>query len=188
MSDNIFFNIADLKKCGKNVIIGKTVRIRHPELVEIGDNVIIDDFCYISGNIKIGSYVHIASNCTLQAGKAKIVIGSFTGIAAGCRIYAITSNYLLPSLDLPVVPEKFTYGSIFEDTFIGDDVLIGANCVILNGVNIPNGVAFGANLAIRNKEYIGWRLYSDSIEKPKLKRNNKKYLEKKERLLNAAKN
>ena len=48
MSDNIFFNINDLKYCGKNVIIGKTVRIRYPHLVSIGDNCIIDDFTYIS--------------------------------------------------------------------------------------------------------------------------------------------
>ena len=57
--DNIFFDRKDLKKCGDNVIIGKTVRIRYPHLVEIGDNVIIDDFTYISTSLKISSYVHI---------------------------------------------------------------------------------------------------------------------------------
>ena len=46
MTDNIFFNRADLKHCGSNVIIGKTARIRYPELVSIGDNVIIDDVRY----------------------------------------------------------------------------------------------------------------------------------------------
>ena len=54
-----------LKKCGTNVIIGKTVRIRYPHLVEIGDNVIIDDFTYISTSLKIHSYVHISSGCKL---------------------------------------------------------------------------------------------------------------------------
>ena len=38
--DNIFFDTNLLKKCGNNVIIGKTVRIRYPELVEISDNVL----------------------------------------------------------------------------------------------------------------------------------------------------
>ena len=46
--ENIFLDKNQLKKCGKNVIIGKTARIRYPELVSIEDNVIIDDFCYIS--------------------------------------------------------------------------------------------------------------------------------------------
>ena len=44
MQENIFFDLTRLKSIGHHVIIGKTVRIRYPELVEIGDNVIIDDF------------------------------------------------------------------------------------------------------------------------------------------------
>ena len=60
-SDNIFFDIFKLKKLGKNVIIGKTVRIRYPELVEIGNNVIIDDFTYISTSLKIHNNVLISS-------------------------------------------------------------------------------------------------------------------------------
>ena len=61
MSENIFFDLAKLKRCGRNVIIGKTVRIRYPELVEIGDDVIIDDFTYISTALNIVGRVHIAS-------------------------------------------------------------------------------------------------------------------------------
>ena len=71
--DNIFFDTNLLKKCGKNVIIGKTVRIRYPELVEIDDNVIIDDFCYISTTLKISSYVHISSGCKIIGGKESMV-------------------------------------------------------------------------------------------------------------------
>ena len=54
--ENIFFDKKDLLNCGENVIIGKTVRIRSPEKVSIGDNSIIDDFTYISGSIEIGQY------------------------------------------------------------------------------------------------------------------------------------
>lgn len=61
MSDNIFFHKSELKECGKNVIIGKTVRIRYPELVSIADNVIIDDFTYISTALVISDYVHISA-------------------------------------------------------------------------------------------------------------------------------
>ena len=45
--ENIFFDINKLKT-GKNTIIGKTVRFRHPELCEVGDYSVIDDFTYIS--------------------------------------------------------------------------------------------------------------------------------------------
>ena len=40
------------KKIGKNVQIGKNVYFRYPEEVEIGDNVIIDEFCYFTTKLK----------------------------------------------------------------------------------------------------------------------------------------
>ena len=75
MNKNLFFDLNDLKYCGKNVIIGKTVRIRQPHKVFIGDGTIIDDFTYISGNVSIGAFTHIASSCTLQASSGEIKIG-----------------------------------------------------------------------------------------------------------------
>ena len=49
--ENIFFDKSKLKYCGENVIIGKTVRIRKPEEVSIGDGTIIDDFTYFFRSI-----------------------------------------------------------------------------------------------------------------------------------------
>ena len=135
-NENIFFDVSKLKACGKNVIIGKTVRIRYPELVTIGDNVIIDDFTYISGEVSIGDYVHIGSSCTLSASKSKIILREFSGISSGCRVYAGSSNYLKACLDLPTIPEEYSFGSIFEEVYLNRFVLIGANTVILPGVKI----------------------------------------------------
>lgn len=174
--ENIFFDISKLKSCGTNVIIGKTVRIRNPELVEIGDNVIIDDFTYISGNVTIGDYTHIASSCNLQASIGKISIGSFVGFGSGTKIFAATSNYLLPSCDLPTIPKEFRIGAIIEDVSIDDYTLFGANCVVLNGCNIPEGVAFGALTLISNKKYEEWNLYIGNCIKPFFKRPKEKYL------------
>ena len=69
MQENIFFDLNKLKSLGKNVIIGKTVRIRYPELVEIGNNVIIDDFTYISTQLKLHSNVHISAGCKIIGGQ-----------------------------------------------------------------------------------------------------------------------
>ena len=70
---NIFFDILKLKKIGKNVIIGKTVRIRYPELVEIGNNVIIDDFTYISTSMKLYDNVHISAKKIKERDKNNIL-------------------------------------------------------------------------------------------------------------------
>ena len=77
MSNHIFFNLSDLKSVGRNVIIGKTVRIRQPENVIIGDNTIIDDFTYISCAMEIGNNCHIASNVSISGGKGKLTMGNY---------------------------------------------------------------------------------------------------------------
>lgn len=160
--ENIFFDISKLKSCGANVIIGKTVRIRNPELVEIGDNVIIDDFTYISGNLSIGNYVHIGANCTLQSSKGKITIGNHCGISSGCRIYAASSDYLKPNYDMPCYQPEIRQGGIIINILISDYCLFGANTVVLPGVSVPEGVAFGSNLVVRQKNFKPWKLYFES--------------------------
>tara|TARA_B110001450_G_scaffold2217_1_gene2511 strand:+ start:4491 stop:5048 length:558 start_codon:yes stop_codon:yes gene_type:complete len=182
--ENIFFDLKKLKSCGDNVIIGKTVRIRNPELVEIGNNVIIDDFTYISGNVTIGDYTHIGSLCNLQASVGKITIGSFVGFGSGTKIFAATSNYIMPSCDLPTIPMEFRIGSIIEDVVISNYTMFGANCVILNGCKIPEGAAFGSNCRISNKKYEKWNLYLDDCKTSVYKRPNKLYLNQISKILN----
>ena len=53
------------KALGKNVKISKRASIYNPELIEIGDHSRIDDFCVLSGKIRIGRNVHIAVFCNL---------------------------------------------------------------------------------------------------------------------------
>lgn len=173
---NIFFNINDLKKCGKNVIIGKTVRIRHPEKVTVGDNVIIDDFTYISGEVCIGSYTHIAASTTISASKSKVVIGSYVGIASGVRIFAGSSDYFHCGLDIPTIPDEHIYGVIYGEVNIANSCLIGANAVVMPSVSLPEGVAVSAGMSVRDKDYTPWTLLVTDTPKPIKRRGLKKYL------------
>ena len=159
MSENIFFKRADLKSCGENVIIGKTVRIRHPELVSIGDNVIIDDFTYISGEVHIGDYVHIAPGCTISASRSRITMKAFSGLSSGCRVYGGSSNYIKACLDTPTIPQEYVFGVTYEEVVLEKFCLIGANTVILPGVCLPEGVASAANMVLKkNTKYKNWSL------------------------------
>jgi galactoside O-acetyltransferase len=157
--ENLFFDKKDLKYCGQNVIIGKTVRIRKPHLVSIGDNVIIDDFTYIACELEIDSYTHVSANTDFIGGSGKVTIGKFTGIAAGCKIVTGTSNYLGGELSLPTLPSEFFTGGIIEPIIISDFVLLGCNTVVLPGVIIPEGMATGALSLVSKKEYNPWSLY-----------------------------
>ena len=158
--DNIFFDIKDLKYVGKNVIIGKTVRIRCPERVSIGDNVIIDDFSYISCGMDVGDFCHIASHVSISGGAGNLKMGEYSTISNHCSVHCASSEYRSFSLDLPSVPEECRYGGIVDDVSIGNRVVVGAHCCILPGSVLPDGSAFAAYTLINNKDLLPNHLYA----------------------------
>ena len=58
-----------LARIGRNVLISRKASIYGSENIEIGENVRIDDFCILSGKIKLGNNVHIASGTYLWGGQ-----------------------------------------------------------------------------------------------------------------------
>jgi galactoside O-acetyltransferase len=50
-----------LKSCGHNVLLSKKASLYGINKIEIGNNVRIDDFCILSGSIKLGTNIHIAA-------------------------------------------------------------------------------------------------------------------------------
>lgn len=157
--ENIFFNISDLKKCGKNVIIGKTVRIRYPELVEIGDNVIIDDFTYISTGMRIHSYVHISSGCKIIGGKNSFVeMREFSTIAPGAVLSAGSDDYL-SGIATPLVPLKFKGNPKIGKIILNKHCIVGASSVVLPNVYFEEGACIGA-LSLANKKLDSYKLYA----------------------------
>lgn len=162
MSENIFFDTSRLRRRGANSIIGKTVRIRHPEKVSIGDNVIIDDFTYISGDVTVGDYVHIGPGCVLSASSAKVTMGPLSGLSAGCKVYAGSSSYVNCGLDMPTIPEQYRFNVIHEDVTFEPFALVGAAGIILPGCHLPQGFAVSAALTVRKKLSLKpWHLLTD---------------------------
>jgi acetyltransferase-like isoleucine patch superfamily enzyme len=160
MSDeNIFFDKSKLKYCGKDVIIGKTVRIRKPEEVSIGDGTIIDDFTYISCGMTIGKHCHIASNVSISGSKAHFYMGDYSTLSNHVSVHCASSDYRKMSLDLPSVPKDLQFGGEYGDVVLGDYVVIGAHSCILPSTNLPNGFASGAYTLIKNDEYDPYSLY-----------------------------
>lgn len=158
-SGNLFFEVSQLRKCGRNVIIGKTVRIRYPELVEIGDNVIIDDFCYISTALTLDSYVHIASGCKIIGGrKASVSVGSFSTLAPNVVLAAGSDDYVA-GIASPLVPEAYKGNVQIGEIRLSRHCIIGANSCVTPDVEFAEGAALGAlSLAKDNLEV--WSLYA----------------------------
>jgi acetyltransferase-like isoleucine patch superfamily enzyme len=175
---NLFFDTDQLRHCGKNVIIGKTVRIKDPDRVVIGDNVIIDDYTYIAGDVTIGDYVHIAPGCVLSASAGGIEMESLSGLSAGCKIYGGSSNYMNIGLDMPTIPKEHQYNIILEKTILRSFALLGAGCIVLPGCELPQGLSVAAGLIIRkNMKLKSWHCVIDQQGK-QLQRRGLKELEK----------
>ena len=169
---NIFFDINDLAHVGTGVIIGKTVRIRNPKNVFIGDNCIIDDFTYISSHLNLGNYSHIASNVNISGSSGKLTTGEYCGIGAFNAIHCATSDFFKATLDMPSVPDDSRFGGYEEEIIFGNNIQLGSHTTIMPGVKLPDGVATAAQTVLRKKKYEAWTLYSGFNAKKTIKRDN----------------
>ncbi len=158
MSENIFFDLGKLKSCGANVIIGKTVRIRYPELVEIGDNVIIDDFTYISTSLKIHDNVHISAGCKIIGGKKAFVeMKEYSTLAPNAVLSAGTDDYS-NGIATPLVPLEYKGNAIIGKIVLNKHCIVGAGSVVLPNITFKEGACVGA-LSLVKKDLKEYRLY-----------------------------
>jgi galactoside O-acetyltransferase len=183
-SDNIFFDLSALKFLGPHAIVGKTVRVRKPERVSIGEHSIIDDFTYISCALALGRYSHVGANSVLIGGDGRIAIGDFVNIAPGCRLICASNDYAGGGLVGPAIPAEYAGKSITADVRLEDHVLLGAGTVILPGVRVPEGVSTGALTLITEKTKLEpWTLYAGTPARPRRRRESKAILDAAARLM-----
>lgn len=169
--ENIFFDIKDLKHCGKNVIIGKTVRIRYPELVSIGDNCIIDDFTYISTALELRSNVHISSGTKIIGGRNSFVsFDEYSTTAPNVVLSAGTDDYS-DGIATPMVPLELKANVQIGKIIIGRHCIIGSGSVVLPNVTFHDGACVGA-LSLVKRDLEAWSLYA-GIPAKKIKERNK---------------
>jgi acetyltransferase-like isoleucine patch superfamily enzyme len=159
LTDNIFFDLRKIASIGRNVIIGRTVRIRYPELVEIGDDVIIDDFTYISTALRLEGRAHISSGCKLIGGRAaKITMGEFSTLAPNVVLAAGSDDYL-GGIATPMVPIAFKGAVEIGEIRIGRHCIVGANSTVLPNVCLHDGAAVGAQSLVK-KNIAAWELHA----------------------------
>ena len=145
-----------LKKYGRYVLISKKVSIYGPENISIGNNVRIDDFCILSGNIEIGNHVHISAYSALY-GKYGIKIGDFCGISPRSTLLSATDDFSGQYMISPMVPNDLcnvSGGQIILEDF----VQIGVNSVLMPAVCLKQGTACGA-FSFINKSTKSWGIY-----------------------------
>lgn len=146
------------KHIGKNVLISRKASIYGTSQISIGDNVRIDDFCVLSGNITLGNYIHIAVYSAMFGGEAGIEMKDFTTLSSRCVVYAKSDDYSGEKLTNPTVPEEYL-GVISEKVILNKHVIIGTGSTILPGVEIGEGTAVGS-MSLVNKSLDAWGIYA----------------------------
>lgn len=145
------------KMVGVNVKISNKASIYNPELIEIGDNSRVDDFCLLSGRIKIGRNVHIAAFCNIAGGELGVVMEDFSGLAYGCQVFTQSDDYSGRTMTNPTVPKKYKR-EIIKTVKICRHVIIGTNSIVMPGVTIAEGCSVGA-MTMVTKSTEPWGIY-----------------------------
>jgi acetyltransferase-like isoleucine patch superfamily enzyme len=161
---------------GKDVVIWEKAKIVNPEVISIGNSVIIDDFVFLMGGNKteIGDFVHIASFTSITGGGV-FTIEDFSGLSGGVRVYTGNEDYNGGCLTNPTVPSPYRIATR-SFVCIKKHAIVGSNSVILPGVTIGEGAAIGANsLVIKDCE--PWKVYFGNPAKPIKNRPKEKILE-----------
>jgi len=145
-----------LKSYGKHVLISRNCSIYGAENIEIGDNVRIDDFCILSGHIKIGSNIHISAYVALY-GAMGIELDDYTGISPRSTIYSAMDDFSGEYLIGPIHPKdktNVTGGKVMLEKF----VQVGCNSVIFPNITIGEGSVIGA-MSLVKADMDPWGVY-----------------------------
>ena len=131
------------KSIGENVFISRKSSIYGAHNIEIGNNVRIDDFCILSGRIRLSNFIHIAAYSALYGGDKGIFICDYANISSRVAIYSICDDYSGKTMTNPMIPDEY---KDVESAMVRIDkhVIIGSTSVVLPGVHLAEGSAFGA--------------------------------------------
>jgi acetyltransferase-like isoleucine patch superfamily enzyme len=159
-----------LGSCGRNVVFGQNVVLRHPHKIRIGDRVVIDDNCLLdakgeaNAGITIGSGVFVGRNTILSCKNGDIELGDEANVGFNCEIfsasrvrvgrgtliaayvYLIGGDHEFSDREKAVLDQRRVSAGIS----IGDGAWLGAGAKILDGVMIGDRAVIGAGAVVRD--------------------------------------
>ena len=160
-----------LKSCGKKVIFGRNLTLRHAHKIELGDGVVIDDQAVLDakgdgnkgiilgervyvgrnsivyckgGDMELGARTNLSSNCVLFSSN-DLRVGTGTMIAAYC--YLLSGGEYDPKSGVPYADQNGmeTKGPCI----IGDNCWLGARVTILDGTNLGANSVVAASAVVK---------------------------------------
>jgi acetyltransferase-like isoleucine patch superfamily enzyme len=159
-----------LGSCGRNVVFGQNVVLRHPHKIHIGDNVVIDDNCLLDAKgstnrgITIGSGVFVGRNTILSCKDGDIELADGANLGFNCEVFSasrvrIGKRVLMAAYSYVIGGDHdFSDPSISvldqsrksDGVTVGDGAWIGAGAKILDGVAVGDHAIVGAGAVVRD--------------------------------------
>jgi acetyltransferase-like isoleucine patch superfamily enzyme len=163
------FYPALLGACGRGVIFGQNVVLRHPHKIRIGNNVVIDDNCLLdakgdtnrgitigsgvfvgrnsilsckNGDIELEDGVNVGFNCELFSA-SRVRVGRDTLLAAYCYVIGGDHEIGAASIAVGAQPRRS------EGVSVGAGAWLGAGAKVLDGVTIGDTAVVGAGAVVR---------------------------------------
>ena len=156
-----YYQTTKLIKLNSSLKIGYMSIIKN---VSFGHSVTIHENCRIR-NSKIDDFSYISNNVNMS----NVVIGKFCSIAQNCQIGLgnhpskefVSTHPIFFSIKCQA-QSTFVSKNFFKETkdiVIGNDVWIGANVIIMDGVNIGNGAILAAGSVV-TKDVPSYAIYA----------------------------
>ena len=151
-----------LGSCGRNVVFGQNVVLRHPHKIHIGDNVVFDDNCLVDAKgtsntgIRVGSGVFVGRNTILSCKNGDIDLADDVNVGFNCEVFSASRV----SIGKGALLAAYTYviggdhdfsdpsKSILEQGRKSDGVSIGAGAWLGAGAKVLDGVSIGDNAIV----------------------------------------
>ena len=151
-----------LGSCGRNVVFGQNVVLRHPHKVHIGDNVVFDDNCLVdakgtsNAGIRVGNGVFVGRNTILSCKNGDIDLADDVNVGFNCEVFSASRV----SIGKGALLAAYTYviggdhdfsdpsKSILDQGRKSDGVSIGAGAWLGAGAKVLDGVSIGDNAIV----------------------------------------
>ncbi len=151
-----------LGSCGRNVVFGQNVVLRHPHRIHIGNDVVIDDNCLLDAKgetnrgIRIGHGVFVGRNTIFSCKNGDIEVADGANIGFNCELFSASRV----SIGAGVLMAAYSYviggdhdfsdpsKSVLEQTRTSKGVTIGAGAWIGAGAKIFDGSTIGEHAVV----------------------------------------
>lgn len=159
-----------LGACGRNVIFGQNVVLRHPHKIKIGNDVVVDDNCLLDAKgaenrgIAIGDGVFIGRNTILSCKNGDIDVEDGANIGFNCELFS--ASHVRVGKDTLLAAYCYLIGgdhdfsdsarSVIAQTRtsagvnVGSGAWLGAGAKILDGVTVGDRAIVGAAAVVRS--------------------------------------